>query len=112
LKAEDISAGLAVEVARGKAKIHTLETEVSRQSGEMDKLRSNVKGEPSGPVSFFFLDPRCPFDAVGVMAWASLEHKLAEEVVKSLDLGAPSRRSTTSMKPCVPPSAWSTTSSR
>jgi hypothetical protein len=30
LKAEDISAGLAVEVARDKAKIHTLETKVSR----------------------------------------------------------------------------------
>jgi hypothetical protein len=29
LKAEDVSAGLVVEVARDKAKIHTLETEVS-----------------------------------------------------------------------------------
>jgi hypothetical protein len=30
LKAEGVSTGLAVEVARDKAKIHTLETEVSR----------------------------------------------------------------------------------
>jgi hypothetical protein len=29
LKAEDVSIGLAVEVARGKTKIHTLEIEVS-----------------------------------------------------------------------------------
>jgi hypothetical protein len=29
LKAEGVSAGLAVEVGRGKARIHTLETEVS-----------------------------------------------------------------------------------
>jgi hypothetical protein len=29
LKAEDVSAGLTVEVARDKAKIHTLETVVS-----------------------------------------------------------------------------------
>jgi hypothetical protein len=30
LKAKDVSAGLAVEVAQDKAKIHALETEVSR----------------------------------------------------------------------------------
>jgi hypothetical protein len=86
LKAEGVSAGLVMEVGRGKAKINTLETEVSWQRGEVDKLRSDVKGEPSGPVSFFFLDPRCPFDIVSIMAWAGLEDKLAEEVVKSRDL--------------------------
>jgi hypothetical protein len=60
---------------------------VSRQRGEIDKLRSDVIGEPSGSVSFFFLDLRCLFDMVGIMAWAGLEDKLAEEVVKSRDLG-------------------------
>jgi hypothetical protein len=87
LKVEAVSAGLAMEVGRGKAKIHTLETEVSRQSGEVDKLRSNVKGEPSGPMLFFFMDPRCPFDMVGIMYWAGLKNKLIGEVVKSQDLG-------------------------
>jgi hypothetical protein len=53
----------------------------------MDKLRSDIKGEPLGPVSFFFLDLRCPFDTVGIMAWAGLKDKLAKEVVKSRDLG-------------------------
>jgi hypothetical protein len=68
LKAEDISGGLAVEVGRDKAKIHTLETELSRQRGEIDKLWLDVTGESSGPVSFPFLDPRCLFDTVSVMA--------------------------------------------
>jgi hypothetical protein len=86
LKAEDVSAGLAMVVAWGKAKNHTLEIEVSQQSREIDKLRSDVKGEPSGPMSLFFLDPRCCFDTIGVMAWAGLKDKLAEEVVKSRDL--------------------------
>jgi hypothetical protein len=86
LKAEDVFAGLAVEFARGKAKIHILETKVSRQSGEIDKLWSDVRGEPSGPMSLF-LDPRCLSDTVGIMVWAGLEDKLAEEVVKSHDLG-------------------------
>jgi hypothetical protein len=67
LKAEDVSAGLAVEVARDKAKIHTLETEVSRQRGEIDKLWLDVTGESSGPVSFPFPDPRCLFDTVSVL---------------------------------------------
>jgi hypothetical protein len=38
LKAEDVSAGLTMEVTRDKAKIDTLETKVSRQRGEIDKL--------------------------------------------------------------------------
>jgi hypothetical protein len=67
LKAEDVSAGLAVEVARDKAKIHTLETEVSQQRGEIDKLWLDVIGESSGPVSFPFPDPRCLFDMVSVL---------------------------------------------
>jgi hypothetical protein len=75
-----------MEVARDKAKIHTLETEVSWQSREIGKLQSDIKGEPSGPVSFLFLDPRCLFDTIAVMAWTGLEDKLAEEVVKSQDL--------------------------
>jgi hypothetical protein len=87
LKAQGVSAGLAMKVGRGKARIHTLETEVSRHCGGMDKLLSDVKGEPSGPVSFFFLDLRCLFEMVGVMAWASQKDKLADEVVKSRDLG-------------------------
>jgi hypothetical protein len=87
LKVEGVSAGLAMKVGRGKARIHTLETEVSRHCGGMDKLLSDVKGEPSGPMSFFFLDLRCLFDMVGVMAWASLKDKLTDEVVKSRDLG-------------------------
>jgi hypothetical protein len=87
LKVEGVSMGLAVEVGQGKARIHTLETEVSWQCGEMDKLWSDVKGEPSGPVSFFFLDPRCLFDTVGIMTWAGLEDKLTEEVVMSQYLG-------------------------
>jgi hypothetical protein len=49
----------------------------------MDKLRTNINGKPLVPVSFFFLDPRCPFDIVGVMAWVGLKDKLTEEVVKS-----------------------------
>jgi hypothetical protein len=53
----------------------------------MDKLWSDIKGGPSGPVSFFFSDSRCPFDMVGVMAWAGLKYKLTKEVVKSRDLG-------------------------
>jgi hypothetical protein len=38
LKAEGVFAGLVVEVGRGKAKINTMETEVSWQRGEVDKL--------------------------------------------------------------------------
>jgi hypothetical protein len=87
LKAKDVSAGLAVEVAQDKAKIHALETEVSRQNGEIDKHRSEVKGKPLAPMSFFFLDLRCFSDTIGIMAWAGLEDKLVEEVVKSHDLG-------------------------
>jgi hypothetical protein len=44
-------------------------------------------GESSGPVSFLFPDLRCIFDMVGIMAWAGLKDKLAEEVVKSRYLG-------------------------
>jgi hypothetical protein len=87
LKAKDVSARHAMEVAWDRAKIHTLETKVSWQRGEIDKLRSDVIGESSGSVSFFFLDLRCLFDMVGIMAWVGLEDKLAEEVVKSRDLG-------------------------
>jgi FtsZ-binding cell division protein ZapB len=87
LKAEDVSARLTMEVARDKAKIHTLETEVSQQRGEIDKLWSDITGESSGPVSFLFPTLRCLFDMVGVKAWASLEDKLTEEVVKSRDPG-------------------------
>jgi hypothetical protein len=86
LKAEDVSAGLTMEVAQDKAKIHTLETEVSQQNGEIDKLRSDIKGEPLGPMSFF-LDRRCFSNTVSIMAWANLEDKLTEEVVKSHNLG-------------------------
>jgi hypothetical protein len=57
LKAEDIPVGLAMEVTRDKAKIHALETEVSQQNEKIDKLRSDVKGEPSTPMLLFFLDP-------------------------------------------------------
>jgi hypothetical protein len=87
LKAEDVSVRLVMEVARDKAKIHTLETEVSWQRCEIDKLWSDITSESSGPVSFLFLDPRCLFDMVSIMAWAGLEDKLIEEVVKSRDLG-------------------------
>jgi hypothetical protein len=87
LKAGDISAELAVVVTRDKAKIHTLETEVSRQRGEIDKLWSDATGESSGPVLSLFLDLRCLFDMVRVMVWAGLEDKLTKEVVKSRDLG-------------------------
>jgi cell division protein FtsL len=87
LKAEDVSARLTMEVARDKAKIHTLETEVSQQRGEIDKLWSDITGESSGPVSFLFPTLRCLFYTVGVKAWASLEDKLTEEVVKSRDPG-------------------------
>jgi hypothetical protein len=45
LKAEGVSAGLVVEVGRGKAKINTMETEVSWQRGEVDKLRSDRLAE-------------------------------------------------------------------
>jgi hypothetical protein len=83
LKAEGVSTVLAIEDAQDKAKIHTMETEVSRQRGKIDRLRLDVKGESSGPMLFFFLDPRCLFDMVSVMAWADLEDKLAEEAVKS-----------------------------
>jgi hypothetical protein len=38
-------------------------------------------------MSLFFLDLRYLFDTVGVMAWAGLKDKLAEEVVKSRYLG-------------------------
>jgi hypothetical protein len=76
LKAEDVSVGLAVEVTRDKAKIHTLETEVSRQRGEIDKLWSVITGESSGPMSFLFLDSRCLFNMVGVIALAGLKDKL------------------------------------
>jgi hypothetical protein len=38
-------------------------------------------------MSLLFLDPRCLLDMVGIMAWEGLEDKLAEEVVKSRDLG-------------------------
>jgi hypothetical protein len=58
-----------MEVARDKGKIHALETEVSRQNGEIDKLRSEVKGEPLAPMLFFFLDPMCFSDMVGIMVW-------------------------------------------
>jgi hypothetical protein len=51
---EDVLAGLAMEVARDKVKIHTLETEVPRQRGKIDKLRPNITGESSGPMSFLF----------------------------------------------------------
>jgi hypothetical protein len=47
----------------------------------------DVKGEPLGPMSFFFLDLRCFSGTVDLMAWAGLEDKLVEEVVKSCDLG-------------------------
>jgi hypothetical protein len=57
-KAKDVSTGLTMEVTRDKTKIHTLETEVSQQRGEIDKLRSNITCESSGPVSFLFLAPR------------------------------------------------------
>jgi hypothetical protein len=87
LKSEDVSIGLTMEVALDKAKIHALETEVSRQNGEIDKLQSGVKGEPSTPMSFFVLDPRCLSNTIGIMVWASLEYNLVEEVVKSHDLG-------------------------
>jgi hypothetical protein len=87
LKGEDVSTRLVVEVARDKAKIHTLETEVSWQRWEIDKLWLDIIGESSGPVSFLFLDLRCLFDMVSIMAWAGLEDKLIEEVVKSRDLG-------------------------
>jgi hypothetical protein len=83
LKAEDVSARLTVEVAWDKAKIHTLETEVSRLRWEIDKLQSDITGESSGPVLFVLPDLRCLFDTVSVMAWAGLEDKLTEEVVKS-----------------------------
>jgi hypothetical protein len=76
-----------MEIAWDKARIHTLETKVSRQSREIDKLRSDIMGESSGPVSFLFPDLRCIFDMVGIMAWAGLKDKLAEEVVKSRYLG-------------------------
>jgi hypothetical protein len=87
LKAEDVFARLTVEVARDKSKIHTLETEVSRQRWEIDKLQSDATGESSGPMSFLLSDLRCLFDTVSVMAWAGLEDKLTEEVVKSRELG-------------------------
>jgi hypothetical protein len=83
LKAEGVSAVLTIEDAQDNSKIHTMETEVSRQRGKIDRLRSDVKGESSGPMLFFFLDPRCLFDMVSVMAWAGLKDKLAEEAVKS-----------------------------
>jgi chromosome segregation ATPase len=87
LKAKDVSTELAMEVARCKAKLHTLEIEVSQQSEKIDKLWWNVDGEPLSPMSLLFLDPRCLLDMVGIMAWEGLEDKLAEEVVKSRDLG-------------------------
>jgi hypothetical protein len=68
LKAKGVSTELAVEVARDKAKINALEIEVSWQNGEIDKLRSDVKGDPSASMSFFFLDLRCFSDMVGIMA--------------------------------------------
>jgi hypothetical protein len=49
----------------------------------MDKLRSDIKGGPLGPMSFFFSDSRCPIDMVGVTAWSGLNDKLAKEVAKS-----------------------------
>jgi hypothetical protein len=84
LKGEDVSARLIVEVTRDKAKIHALETEVSRQRGEIDKLWSYIIGESSGPVSFFFSNLRC----LSVIAWVGLEDKLIEEVAKGQDLGS------------------------
>jgi hypothetical protein len=88
LKGEDVSARLIVEVTRDKAKIHALETEVSRQRGEIDKLWLDIIGESSGPVSFFFSNLRCLFDRVSVIAWVGLEDKLIEEVAKGQDLGS------------------------
>jgi hypothetical protein len=34
-------------------------------------------------MSFLFPDPRCLLDTVSIMAWAGLEDRLVEEVVKS-----------------------------